>query len=196
MGNMYFAELKKDVSDRIEKEDDSSSVVRRLEKNARTVVAGNWRNNICEPLAADLRKFRTYKGHSVRDLLRAMRNKKHHYRELPEEVQKSLGKIPNEFLCYFTSRFPLANLPLGKTEKGQGKGYTLRNWQCLSSRAKKGDAQPSLPLVYGDGRYFACVGREVSIAAKDRLWALDGGVKLLMCIIRKKNTLPVKQLKI
>ncbi|KAK6030133.1 ribonuclease 2-5A, partial [Ostertagia ostertagi] len=51
--------------------------------------------------------IRTYKGHSVRDLLRAMRNKKHHYRELPEEVQKSLGKIPNEFLCYFTSRFPL-----------------------------------------------------------------------------------------
>ncbi|KAK6042722.1 hypothetical protein COOONC_19773 [Cooperia oncophora] len=31
-----------------------------------------------------------------------MRNKKHHYRELPEEVQKSLGRIPNEFLCYFT----------------------------------------------------------------------------------------------
>lgn len=31
-------------------------------------------------LVADLRKFRTYKAHSVRDLLRAMRNKKHHYR--------------------------------------------------------------------------------------------------------------------
>uniref|UniRef100_A0A7I4Y3A0 non-specific serine/threonine protein kinase n=1 Tax=Haemonchus contortus TaxID=6289 RepID=A0A7I4Y3A0_HAECO len=96
-----------DVSDRIEKEDDSSTVVRRLERNARTIVEGNWRNNICGPLAADLRKFRTYKGHSVRDLLRAMRNKKHHYRELPEEVRTSLGKIPEEFLYYFTSRFPL-----------------------------------------------------------------------------------------
>lgn len=79
---------------------------------------------------ADLRKFRSYKGGSVRDLLRAMRNKvghsrrspparalflahcwtcapqKHHYRELPPDVQETLGSIPDEFVCYFTSRFP------------------------------------------------------------------------------------------
>ncbi|CAJ0606189.1 unnamed protein product [Cylicocyclus nassatus] len=96
-----------DVSDRIEKEEDTSMVARRLEHNARAVVGGNWRNNICAPLAADLRKFRTYKGHSVRDLLRAMRNKKHHYRELPEDVRESLGLIPEQFVSYFTSRFPL-----------------------------------------------------------------------------------------
>lgn len=79
---------------------------------------------------ADLRKFRSYRGGSVRDLLRAMRNKvggtrrptparalllahcwtcapqKHHYRELPPDVQETLGSIPDEFVCYFTSRFP------------------------------------------------------------------------------------------
>ncbi|MBV99046.1 Serine/threonine-protein kinase/endoribonuclease IRE1, partial [Eschrichtius robustus] len=54
----------------------------------------------------DLRKFRTYKGGSVRDLLRAMRNKKHHYRELPEEVRETLGPLPDGFVRYFTSRFP------------------------------------------------------------------------------------------
>lgn len=42
------------MSDRIEKEDDMSPVVRRLERNARAVVGGNWRNNICDPLAAGL----------------------------------------------------------------------------------------------------------------------------------------------
>ncbi|XP_067472371.1 uncharacterized protein [Thunnus thynnus] len=57
-------------------------------------------------LFADLRKFRSYKGGSVRDLLRAMRNKKHHYRELPAEVQETLGSIPDDFVSYFTSRFP------------------------------------------------------------------------------------------
>ena len=31
---------------------------------------------------------------------------KHHYRELPIEVQVSLGAIPDEFVQYFTSRFP------------------------------------------------------------------------------------------
>ncbi|WKX97486.1 hypothetical protein Q1695_013280 [Nippostrongylus brasiliensis] len=107
-----------DVSDRIEKED-GSVIVSRLESNARAVVAGNWRNNICDALAADLRKFRTYKGHSVRDLLRAMRNKKHHYRELPEDVRTSLGRIPDEFLRYFTSRFPLARSRMAKVKEDE-----------------------------------------------------------------------------
>ncbi len=31
---------------------------------------------------------------------------KHHYRELPIEVQLSLGSIPDQFVYYFTSRFP------------------------------------------------------------------------------------------
>lgn len=35
-----------------------------------------------------------------------MRNKRHHYRELPLEVQETLGSIPDDFVRYFTSRFP------------------------------------------------------------------------------------------
>ncbi|KHN76977.1 Serine/threonine-protein kinase/endoribonuclease ire-1 [Toxocara canis] len=158
-----------DVSDRVEKEDEQSVVVRRLERNARGVVTNNWRQVICSALAEgvlfplflfqvtlqvqlkthrfsfavtpsncltisqhptpmykllcnrlillphpianirgrDLRKFRTYKGSSVRDLLRAMRNKKHHYRELPFEVRASLGHIPDQFVTYFNDRFPM-----------------------------------------------------------------------------------------
>lgn len=83
-------------------------------------------------LSPDLRKFRTYKGGSVRDLLRAMRNKvrppscalalppplspspltspsvlqKHHYHELPADVRVALGSVPEGFVQYFTSRFP------------------------------------------------------------------------------------------
>lgn len=95
-----------DVSDRIEKEPVDSSLVRALEQGGFCIVRGDWRFCITEELQADLRKFRTYRGHSVRDLLRAMRNKKHHYQELPEEVQKSLGHLPEGFLTYFTSRFP------------------------------------------------------------------------------------------
>lgn len=85
-------------------------------------------------LPADLKRFRSYKGTSVRDLLRAMRNKvcsrawagrgsggcpatadpgvcpahpqKHHYRELPTEVHQALGQLPAGFIQYFTHRFP------------------------------------------------------------------------------------------
>lgn len=54
----------------------------------------------------DLRKYRTYKGASVRDLLRALRNKKNHYRELTPEAQLSLGHIPDQFTDYWIFRFP------------------------------------------------------------------------------------------
>ncbi|KAM8844352.1 serine/threonine-protein kinase/endoribonuclease IRE1 isoform 2-T2 [Spinachia spinachia] len=95
-----------DVSDRIEKEPLDGPIVRQLERGGRAVVKADWREHITVPLQTDLRKFRSYKGGSVRDLLRAMRNKKHHYRELPVEVQETLGSIPDDFVSYFTSRFP------------------------------------------------------------------------------------------
>ncbi|XP_077475945.1 serine/threonine-protein kinase/endoribonuclease IRE1 [Stigmatopora argus] len=95
-----------DVSDRIEKEPLDGPIVRQLERGGRAVVKSDWRQHITVPLQTDLRKFRSYKGGSVRDLLRAMRNKKHHYRELPVEVQETLGSIPDDFVSYFTSRFP------------------------------------------------------------------------------------------
>uniref|UniRef100_A0A667WRL7 Serine/threonine-protein kinase/endoribonuclease IRE1 n=2 Tax=Myripristis murdjan TaxID=586833 RepID=A0A667WRL7_9TELE len=95
-----------DVSDRIEKEPADSPIVVRLETAGRAVVRTNWRMHISVPLQTDLRRFRTYKGNSVRDLLRAMRNKKHHYHELPAEVQETLGEVPEGFVSYFTSRFP------------------------------------------------------------------------------------------
>ncbi|NXT75898.1 ERN1 endoribonuclease, partial [Zapornia atra] len=95
-----------DVSDRIEKEPAEGPIVSALETGGRSVVRTNWRMHISLPLQTDLRKFRTYKGGSVRDLLRAMRNKKHHYHELPADVQATLGSIPDGFVHYFTSRFP------------------------------------------------------------------------------------------
>ncbi|KAI6076638.1 Serine/threonine-protein kinase/endoribonuclease IRE2 [Aix galericulata] len=95
-----------DVSDRIEKEPAEGPIVTVLEAGGRSVVRTNWRMHISLPLQTDLRKFRTYKGGSVRDLLRAMRNKKHHYHELPADVQEALGAVPEGFVQYFTSRFP------------------------------------------------------------------------------------------
>ncbi|XP_060030086.1 serine/threonine-protein kinase/endoribonuclease IRE2 [Erinaceus europaeus] len=95
-----------DVSDWLEKEPEQGPLVAALEEGGSTVVRGDWHRHISLPLQTDLRRFRSYKGTSVRDLLRAMRNKKHHYRELPTEVQQTLGPVPDGFVGYFTGRFP------------------------------------------------------------------------------------------
>ncbi|XP_051003136.1 serine/threonine-protein kinase/endoribonuclease IRE2 [Acomys russatus] len=95
-----------DVSDWLEKEPEQGPLVMALEAGSHKVVRENWHKHISAPLQADLKRFRSYKGTSVRDLLRAMRNKKHHYRELPTEVRQALGQLPAGFIQYFTHRFP------------------------------------------------------------------------------------------
>ncbi|KAM9725454.1 serine/threonine-protein kinase/endoribonuclease IRE2 isoform 2-T2 [Dama dama] len=95
-----------DVSDWLEKEPEQGPLVTALEAGGSEVVRSDWHKHISVPLQTDLRRFRSYKGTSVRDLLRAVRNKKHHYRELPEEVRQTLGAVPDSFVQYFTNRFP------------------------------------------------------------------------------------------
>ena len=64
-----------DVSDRIEKESPDSELVRRLERRGWEVTGGNWREKIDPFILDDLGKFRSYRASSIRDLLRALRNK-------------------------------------------------------------------------------------------------------------------------
>jgi hypothetical protein len=47
-------------------------------------------------VAEDLRRHRTYNGKSVRDLLRALRNKKHHYQELHPSIKALYGRLPDQ----------------------------------------------------------------------------------------------------
>uniref|UniRef100_A0A8C9U5X1 Serine/threonine-protein kinase/endoribonuclease IRE1 n=1 Tax=Serinus canaria TaxID=9135 RepID=A0A8C9U5X1_SERCA len=123
-----------DVSDRVEKEPAEGPIVSALESGGRAVVRTNWRMHISLPLQMDLRKFRTYKGGSVRDLLRAMRNKKHHYHELPADVQVALGSVPEGFVQYFTSRFPRLLLHTHGAMRVCAHERTFRSYYCQGLR--------------------------------------------------------------
>ncbi|KAG0719877.1 Serine/threonine-protein kinase/endoribonuclease ire-1 [Chionoecetes opilio] len=95
-----------DVSDRTEKESGDAVVVVSLERGGVEVVRGDWKLHMHPVIEKDLRRFRDYKGRSVRDLLRALRNKRNHYRELNEDARMVFGRIPDEYVSYWTSRFP------------------------------------------------------------------------------------------
>lgn len=96
-----------DVSDRYEVETKGSALCRVLE-TSETVspINGDWMKCVDFELIEDLTKYRRYYGDSIRDLLRVIRNKKHHYGELPLETQKLLGSLPDGFYDYFSDRFP------------------------------------------------------------------------------------------
>lgn len=63
---------------------------------------------LLDPLLVDnLVRYRAYRTTSLRDLLRVMRNKYNHFRDLPPELQRVLGPLPDGFFRYFQTRFPL-----------------------------------------------------------------------------------------
>ena len=53
-----------------------------------------------------LGKQRKYQGNRLLDLLRALRNKKNHYEDMPESVKEKVGSLPAGYLGFWTRRFP------------------------------------------------------------------------------------------
>ncbi|KAG6555338.1 hypothetical protein Mapa_003381 [Marchantia paleacea] len=98
----------KDVSDRVELEikDPSSTLMTELEYLEPFVLCGGWDAKLDQALLQNIRGYRRYNFHSVRDLLRVIRNKANHFRELDEELQALLGPVPAGLDEYFSSRFP------------------------------------------------------------------------------------------
>ncbi|KAJ7094035.1 hypothetical protein B0H15DRAFT_776404 [Mycena belliarum] len=97
-----------DASDRFEimTRDPKDPYLLVLERGASGIVGNDWHSRLDRLFIENLGKFRKYDGRSVQDLLRALRNKKHHYQDLPENVKRHLGPMPEGFLAYFTRRYP------------------------------------------------------------------------------------------
>ncbi|XP_068305761.1 serine/threonine-protein kinase/endoribonuclease IRE1b-like [Pyrus communis] len=98
----------RDASDRVELEDreNESELLNSLESTAAVALNGKWDEKMESAFINNIGRYRRYKFDSVRDLLRVIRNKLNHYRELPEEVKEILGPVPEGFDGYFSSRFP------------------------------------------------------------------------------------------
>jgi serine/threonine protein kinase len=95
-----------DFSDAIEKLPPDSPAVLALEAGVGVVFRGSWDRLLDLDLLQDMGKFRRYDPRSLRDLLRLVRNKRHHYLELPQALRERIGGLPHGFLRYFEQRFP------------------------------------------------------------------------------------------
>ncbi|KAJ5493497.1 Serine/threonine-protein kinase ppk4 [Penicillium diatomitis] len=54
----------------------------------------------------NLGKQRKYTGGRMLDLLRALRNKRNHYNDMPESLKAHIGGLPEGYLNFWTVRFP------------------------------------------------------------------------------------------
>ncbi|KAK4858274.1 hypothetical protein QYF36_013707 [Acer negundo] len=98
----------RDTSDRVELEyrETYSALLKALENTASVALGTKW-NEKMEPIfITNIGHYRRYRFDSVQDLLRVMRNKLNHYRELHKEIQELVGPVPEGFDGYFATRFP------------------------------------------------------------------------------------------
>lgn len=80
-----------------------------LESYAPQIIASES-NDFLRHLPREFRdtlgKQRKYNGGKVLDLLRALRNKKNHYEDIPEAIKEKLGGLPRGYLSFWSTRFP------------------------------------------------------------------------------------------
>ncbi|KAK1034998.1 bifunctional endoribonuclease/protein kinase ire1 [Friedmanniomyces endolithicus] len=107
-----------DASDHFEREargtvDDDyagdSFDLRLLEDRVGDVIGGrsDFLAKLDRQFVDTLGKQRKYSGNRLLDLLRALRNKKNHYEDMPAEVKARVGPLAGGYLRYWTDRFPL-----------------------------------------------------------------------------------------
>ncbi|CAN6218773.1 unnamed protein product [Urochloa humidicola] len=93
------------TSDRIEKTSEND-LINALESTGPVAFGGKWGDKLDAALVTDMGRYRKYNFESIRDLLRYIRNKSGHYRELSEDLKAILGSLPEGYDRYFASRFP------------------------------------------------------------------------------------------
>jgi serine/threonine-protein kinase/endoribonuclease IRE1 len=82
------------------------SIVLVIERNASHIVGTSWDSQIDSDLVSNVQRFRSYDPSSVRDLLRLLRNKHHHYDELSPDLKMKIGSKARGLMQYFERRFP------------------------------------------------------------------------------------------
>jgi serine/threonine protein kinase len=99
-----------DVSDRLETECTSQATANAnslaIERGAMDIVGTSWESRLDLALVDNVNKFRTYDYACIRDLLRLIRNKHHHFDELPSDFRESTVPDQNALLEYFQGKFP------------------------------------------------------------------------------------------
>lgn len=92
-----------------EREDDLSEPLAYLESYAPLInedYNGDFLRALPQPFKDTLGKQRKYKGDSLLDLLRALRNKKNHYEDMPDAVKERVGPLPAGYLGFWSRKFP------------------------------------------------------------------------------------------
>ena len=92
-----------------ERDDHPSESLAYLESYAPLInqeYGGDFLRGLPQSFKDTLGKQRKYRGESLLDLLRALRNKKNHYEDMPDAVKDRVGPLPAGYLGFWSRKFP------------------------------------------------------------------------------------------
>lgn len=114
--NRKMRNEKKKLADekRKNKSEDEPNFPKAVEDTAPLIFKGTWTKKIHPKIMGDLERFGTYDGTRVKSLLRAVRNKVNHRREVTKEVEGIHGRYPDGLDAYFAEKFPRLLIELYK----------------------------------------------------------------------------------
>ena len=136
---------------------------------------GEWWSRLDPLLVENLLKVRKYDTRSLRDLLRVLRNKHVHYRELPRDLQNRLGGLPDQFLDYFESRYPNLLMACFLFAAKSFSGESTFD-KYFNAKIAKGLVRICAPPVMTDGAL-----RDAAIqVAKERVEAHEDAIRAVM----------------
>jgi serine/threonine protein kinase len=97
------------ASDRLERDERTLGITNRAMEAHKADVLGpgnvSW-HSVVDRSIWESTEYRRYFGNSLQDLLRLIRNKRHHWQELPTEAKRLLGDPTTGYLQYFLRAFP------------------------------------------------------------------------------------------
>ena len=112
-------------------------MLRALEECTEEALGGSsWAARLDDDFLNNLGRYRKYNFGSLRDLLRVIRNKHNHFREMPPSLQQSLGPLPDGFLgcahylpamCKPTSKNPILDVDM------HAQTSSLVKHQCIEA---------------------------------------------------------------
>ncbi|KAK1347333.1 serine/threonine-protein kinase/endoribonuclease [Hamiltosporidium tvaerminnensis] len=119
------------LSDILEnKTEESKRVFLRLERNKRKVFNKSWILYLDKRIEEELNIFRNYNFSTLKGLLRAIRNKGRHYKELPSEIKQLYISFPEGYVDYYVKRFPSLLMTCYYSAKCISTEELLKDFYC------------------------------------------------------------------
>ena len=144
-----------------------------IEKGATDIVGTAWDTKLDQGLFNNVTKFRSYDQSSVRDCLRLIRNKHHHYDELPRDVKENIAPNQDALMGYFEAKFPLLLMHCYNICRNhlQKTDILLTKYDIPSKRQPDNIVPPNVKLSIKDegseGQYVKISSIEVPILEND-----------------------------